>query len=263
MCFPGRSWLVTAEDMRGVEVLSDEQPFDLRREGGPEAEESYIRWNIAELDKCPALRGRTFDLIISWVTWIWVSDPLGALELVFDRFLAPDGILIIGGMQLLTHQNSGPCKDQRWLFSLRDMLVEQVGHQIETFADASLSVLTWWVQRKPLQPETTHLLGLGRFMGYDLDHPFEEDSQKAIYEIAANGALLGPLAATYDGGTGGAYPLPPAPAEGARPIPSARLRKNDAALDDASRRKMPADLDEYRRLEDSDLSTLLARWIAT
>ena len=55
--------------MRGLKTLEG-----LRHEGGyervdlrsyPEAAETYVVWNIEDLGACPALQGRTFDLVVS------------------------------------------------------------------------------------------------------------------------------------------------------------------------------------------------------
>ena len=73
---------VSAEDMRGQEKAERDAPRapDLRET--PEAAGSYVVWNIEDLGSCPALQGRQFDLVVSWVTFCWLTDPFGALEYV-------------------------------------------------------------------------------------------------------------------------------------------------------------------------------------
>ena len=113
---------VTAEDMRGVKTRPDKEPFDLREAaGGAASDASYIVWNAERLDECPALRGRSFDLIVSWMTFCWLADPLGTLELTFDEFLAPHGLLVAGGIQMLTEQ-AEVVEDLQFLSALRERL---------------------------------------------------------------------------------------------------------------------------------------------
>ncbi|CAE7702343.1 unnamed protein product [Symbiodinium sp. CCMP2456] len=154
----GLSWEnivgVTAEDSRGVEVLTGTEPFDLRSAAGADSEASYVVWNIDDLVSCPCLRGRTFDLIVSWVTWIWLADPVGTLEMIYENFLRSGGVMMLGGVQLLT-PGPDPMEDQRWLFALSDFLIEE-GHQIKCFADASSGAYTWWIQRKRQRPHGMH-----------------------------------------------------------------------------------------------------------
>ena len=139
---------VTAEDMRGVKTRPDKEPFDLRKcpAAGEVAAASYIVWNAESLDECPALQGRKFDLVVSWMTFCWLSDPLGTLELVHDSFLVPNGLLVAGQVQMLTQQ-AEVIEDQRFLSSLRDKLRSE-GRKVDIFSDAGQCWHSWVFLRK-------------------------------------------------------------------------------------------------------------------
>merc|ERR1719498_2265309 len=102
--------------MRGAPELDGlKEPLDLRRY--PDSEGSYLVWNIEDLAACPQLQGRTFDLVVSWVTFCWLTDPMGALELVHDRFLADGGLLVCGSLQMQV-VGVASIDDQRYLSAL-------------------------------------------------------------------------------------------------------------------------------------------------
>eukprot|EP00439_Symbiodinium_sp_Y106_P070340 s1130_g12.t1 len=251
----GLSWEnivgVTAEDSRGVEVLTGTEPFDLRSAGGAESEASYIVWNIDDLVSCPCLQGRTFDLIVSWVTWIWLADPIGTLEMIYEHFLRSGGVMMLGGVQLLT-PGPDPMEDQRWLFALSDFLIEE-GHQIKCFADASSGVYTWWIQRK--RPSR---LALSRLVSYCEDTSVHEPSHKALYDINAD--VLGALACRY-AGAGGDYPLPPPAIAASAEIPSTRIYDNLELLSDAERIRNAPTLKIHVPRSELDLKSCIQAWV--
>lgn len=165
---------VSAEDMRGQKELEGlKEPLDLRE--WPEASGSYIVWNIEDLDRCPDLRGRTFDLIVSWVTFCWLTDPIGDLELVHDVFLAPGGLLVCGGLQL---QVAGvpPIEDRVYLTDLQRRLRAE-GHLVDVLQDSMNAVYCWWFHRKPRAEVSLRLWPLVRH-GALADGCF-----KAAYEV--------------------------------------------------------------------------------
>ena len=166
---------VTAEDMRGVQSLKGVEPFDLRQvaaeadaaqqgSGGTcatGAEAAYIVWNAEQLDECPAMQGRQFDLIVSWMTFCWLSDPLGSLELLFDRFLAPKGLLVAGAIQMLprTTQSEGAVEDLRYFSTMRERLRDQ-GRRVDIFGDAGTPWYAWWLLQKNAPGESLGLYPL-------------------------------------------------------------------------------------------------------
>lgn len=230
---------VTAEDMRGVEVLDGVPPFDLRARSGGEADNSYILWNIEELPSCPALKGRRFDVIVSWITWCWLTDGMGALEMIHDRFLAPGGVLLLGSMQLLT--GGDPTEDSKLLVSLANRLATVDGLGVDAFVDGTTGVYSWWVQRKVADPQDRGLQ-LGRFIRYHGDDPVHQDSKKAIYKV--NRAALDFFAEAYE----------------RSPVPSTRVRVNDDALDAQARQAKLEKLAEYRPIAQFDIGTKLQAW---
>lgn len=152
---------VSAEDMRGleevVEVKNSKEPANLREI--PEAADSYVVWDIEQLGDCPALAGRKFDVIVSWVTRCWLTDPFGVIELVHDHFLELGGLLVLGSLQL-TLTEVAAIDDQVYLAALRDALRKD-GHAIDVLRDPVSCVLSWWFQRKiseqlNLYPLITH-----------------------------------------------------------------------------------------------------------
>jgi SAM-dependent methyltransferase len=46
----------------------------------------------------PLEKGRKFDLIVSFVTFIWLTDPIGTFEMVYNEFLNPGGLFLIGDL---------------------------------------------------------------------------------------------------------------------------------------------------------------------
>ncbi|CAE6965675.1 unnamed protein product [Symbiodinium natans] len=249
----GLSWEnivgVTAEDSRGLEVLAGTEPFDLRSAGGADSDASYIIWNIDDLTSCPALQGRTFDLIISWVTWIWLADPVGTLEMIYEHFLNSGGVMMLGGMQLLT-LGPDPLEDQRWLFALSDFLREE-GHQIKCFADASTGAYTWWIQRKRSR------LALSRLVSYCESTSVHEPSHKALYDVNAD--ILGGLACGY-AGAGGMYPLPPPAACDAIEVPSTRICDNRDRLSDAELARHASNLKIHVSRMELDIRSCIQAW---
>merc|ERR1712183_209212 len=114
---------VSAEDMRGMpevlEVKDCKEPANLREV--PEAAGSYVVWDIEDLQACPALKDREFDVVISWITFCWLTDPFSAIEVVHDHFLAEGGILAISSLQLVL-KDVAAIDDQEYLSALRDRL---------------------------------------------------------------------------------------------------------------------------------------------
>ena len=53
---------------------------------------------------------------MSWVTFCWLTDPVGALESVHDRFLAGGGLLFCGSLQMMV-VGVASVDDQRYLLS--------------------------------------------------------------------------------------------------------------------------------------------------
>lgn len=251
----GLSWEnivgVTAEDSRGVEVLAGTEPFDLRNAAGADSEASYVVWNIDDLVSCPCLRGRTFDLIVSWVTWIWLADPVGTLEMIYENFLRSGGVMMLGGVQLLT-PGPDPMEDQRWLFALSDFLIKE-GHQIKCFADASSGAYTWWIQRK-----RSCRLALSRLVSYCEDTSVHEPSHKALYDINAD--VLGSLACRY-AGAGGDYPLPPRAIAASAEIPSTRIYDNLEFLSDAERARNAPTLKIHVPRSELDVKSCIQAWM--
>ena len=50
------------------------------------------------------------------MTFCWLTDPLGALESVHDRFLADGGLLFCGSLQMMG-VGVASVEDQRYLLS--------------------------------------------------------------------------------------------------------------------------------------------------
>merc|ERR1711924_256911 len=145
-----------------------------------DSDDSYVVWNIDDLMDCPVLRGRKFDVVVSWITWCWLTDPIGDLEMVHNQFLAPGGVLMIGSMQLFTDasdvMDEGPL-----LHGLKDVLVGADGQDIFMVADASSGLYNWWLQRKKLKADRG--LCLGRLLAYHPTEPVHKDSLKATYMV--------------------------------------------------------------------------------
>eukprot|EP01047_Picozoa_sp_COSAG01_P087118 COSAG01_NODE_19912_length_982_cov_1.559456_1_plen_158_part_00 len=134
------------------------------------------------------------------MTFCWLSDPLGTLELAHDSFLAPGGLLVVGGVQMLTRQ-AEVIEDQRFLSSLRDRLRAE-GRRVDVFADAGQPWHSWVLLRKgggdgdghggdctsgdggdatgAPQQQDVHELALGRWLSYD---EREEGGNKCTYAI--------------------------------------------------------------------------------
>merc|ERR1740121_3329317 len=134
--------------MRGMPEVLDvkdcKDSADLREV--QEAAASYVVWNIEDLQACPSLEGRQFDIIISWITFCWLTDPFGVLEAVHDHFLADQGLLVLGSLQMLV-KDVPSIEDQLFLAALRDRLLAE-GHRVDVFRDPVNGVYSWWLQRK-------------------------------------------------------------------------------------------------------------------
>ena len=87
---------VTAEDMQGVCTLEGVPVFALPVEG----KAAHLLANIETLHTEPKMQGRQFDVICSWVTFCWLSDPIGSMEMVYNRFLKPGGIMVLANMSM-------------------------------------------------------------------------------------------------------------------------------------------------------------------
>merc|ERR1711924_65893 len=134
------------------------------------------------------------------VTFCWLTDPMGSLELVFERLLRPGGVLVLGGLQLFT--DGDDCfDDQKWLSGLADFLVAD-GHQVEVFADSQNGLYSWLMIRR----NDKHL-NLTRCITFAEKESIHADSLKAIYAI--HQPVLESYAKPYFSGT---------------PVPSTRLR---------------------------------------
>eukprot|EP00929_Paragymnodinium_shiwhaense_P040141 TRINITY_DN20982_c0_g1_i4.p1 TRINITY_DN20982_c0_g1~~TRINITY_DN20982_c0_g1_i4.p1 ORF type:complete len:374 (+),score=78.81 TRINITY_DN20982_c0_g1_i4:53-1174(+) len=241
---------VTAEDMRQVEVLDGRVPFDYKGKCGSEAENSYIVYNIDDLDNCDALKGKCFDVIVSWITWCWVGDPLGDLEMIYERFLAPGGIMLIGSMEFLTDAPDTDT-DMRNLYAMVDVLQGQ-GHDIYTCQDAANGVYTWWLQRKPSCQRPMHF---GEFVDYHPTEPVSESQSKAMYQ--PNDDVLLAIAQQFND-----KPWPPQ-----KRIPSTRVCVGaDEALaalgnDEAAKEKLNKRLRYYMTLPELDFSGTVTKWM--
>jgi hypothetical protein len=136
---------VTAEDMRGKKLtkgkeLSSDDYYD------PEcAEESYVVANAEDFgwlrrvvrgsggnthtntttnntttntvntnpNPIPVLReSEKFHIIVSFVTFCWLSDPMGTLCHLYNEVLAPGGFMIVGGINLLLWMKKYDAKGQ-------------------------------------------------------------------------------------------------------------------------------------------------------
>lgn len=62
-------------------------------------DEQYIVGNIENLDQIPSLKGRAFDFIVSSLTFMHFSDPIGALCQTYE-FLKPNGLFLTNGFQM-------------------------------------------------------------------------------------------------------------------------------------------------------------------
>ena len=51
--------------------------IDIRKD--PKSDDSYFIANIETLHLHPKLKSRNYDVIISFVTFIWLTDPIGSL----------------------------------------------------------------------------------------------------------------------------------------------------------------------------------------
>lgn len=103
------------------------------------------------------------------------TQPAALGQMIYENFLRSGGVMMLGGVQLLTPgpdpmedqrrlrdfsafvlcRGPGKCLRHRWLFALSDFLIKE-GHQIKCFADASSGAYTWWIQRKRQGPHGMH-----------------------------------------------------------------------------------------------------------
>eukprot|EP00392_Amoebophrya_sp_AT5.2_P014306 g14454.t1 len=167
---------VSAEDMRGQRNLDSQQDesgdfFDLHcppssyfvgniddarfpekllahRSGGAGAGAGGPRGGPRRED-----HGR-FDLIVSFVTFCWLTDPIGSLLRVFSRLVKPGGLLLVGGVQLLTKE-LGVEEEQGWLFAfagwLRERYADEI-EQLELVRDSQAGAYVYWAMKKRAGP---------------------------------------------------------------------------------------------------------------
>ena len=88
---------VTAEDMQGVCTLEGVPVFSLPEEGKIA---HLAEVNIETMHLEPRMKGRQFDVICSWVTFCWLSDPIGSMEMIYNKFLKPGGTMVLANMSM-------------------------------------------------------------------------------------------------------------------------------------------------------------------
>ena len=83
------------------------------------------------------MKGKKFDVIISWVTFCWLTDPIGSLEMIYNEFLAPGGIMLINAVRLDCDPDPEVCMER--LQSLASVQREK-GHIVECILDHTIGV---------------------------------------------------------------------------------------------------------------------------
>lgn len=200
------------------------------------------------------------------------TQPAALGQMIYENFLRSGGVMMLGGVQLLTPgpdpmedqrrlrdfsafvlcRGPGKCLRHRWLFALSDFLIKE-GHQIKCFADASSGAYTWWIQRK-----RSCRLALSRLVSYCEDTSVHEPSHKALYDINAD--VLGSLACRY-AGAGGDYPLPPRAIAASAEIPSTRIYDNLEFLSDAERARNAPTLKIHVPRSELDVKSCIQAWM--
>ena len=132
---------ITAEDLR-----SDQQEKQI-------PDESYAVMNI---EKPPEgfLRRHCgqWDLVISDMTFIWLSDPMLALKHA-HTMLSKDGMMILGAVPFnLWPATLGPEEEQKKLSAVVKELQSQ-GHKIAIAKDSAMPCLSWIVLKKKLEED--------------------------------------------------------------------------------------------------------------
>ncbi|CAK9046066.1 unnamed protein product [Durusdinium trenchii] len=181
---------ISAEDMRNQKLLEDELPFD---PGCPVS--SYWVGNVEQLvrseEGLQMLQGGKFDLIVSWVTFCWLADPVGTLAALYNSWLELGGCMLISSLPfLLDSKQEIPEKDdagveyvpseqqeQLWFISWVEYLRQEHGMQIQVMRDGFNGVYFWWLQYKPnavplvLEPALNYgdLLGNSTCYGINVD----------------------------------------------------------------------------------------------
>ncbi|CAJ1333825.1 unnamed protein product, partial [Effrenium voratum] len=154
---------ITAEDMRNKDV-SAEAPFD---PGCPDS--SYWVRNVEELvqsRESKLVEAERFDLIVSWVTFCWLADPIATLVGLYNSWLKQGGCMLVGSLPFWVSawseeipadltSNRGieqlPSEEleQLWLLAWIRYLRDAHGMQIEVIRDGFNGVYFWWLQHKP------------------------------------------------------------------------------------------------------------------
>ena len=93
---------VTAEDMQNVETIEGLPVFALPKEGLI-AHLAEVNIETMHLEK--KLKDRQFDIIVSWVTMCWLSEQIGSMEMIYNVFLKPGGIMCFANMSLFSSDN--------------------------------------------------------------------------------------------------------------------------------------------------------------
>ena len=89
-----------------------------------------------------------FDLIVSFVTFIWLTDPIGTFEMVYNEFLNPGGLFVIGDLAYgQTHDDVEA--ENKVIFALKEYLVQRFGHRIISFVNCSTGSTCVWIIYKP------------------------------------------------------------------------------------------------------------------
>lgn len=180
---------ITAEDMRGKKVLHDAETFDPRC-----PDESYLVANIEDLP-ASVTSGSKFDLIISWVTFIWLTDSIGTMCRMYKELLSPGGTMVIGGIQLVVDRfvdgeddadgssNANDTDDhQIWLFAWALYLRKVHGFNIRFLVDAWSGAYAWcFIQKAVVDgPGNPQLLTLEPALAYGV---VDEGSSKVSYKV--------------------------------------------------------------------------------
>ncbi|CAD7963436.1 unnamed protein product [Amoebophrya sp. A120] len=245
-------------------------------------ESSYFVGNIED-QNLPAKLGknRRFDVIVSFVTFCWLTDPLRAVVLCCNELLKPNGIFLAGGIQLLTDAEEAKNTDgttltttttmsaeeeQKWLFALAKYWQEEQSAgqvRIELVVDASTGAYVYWLmQRKahdhdhtpartsstsPTQAVTTtdakrKLLSLSPALEYG---QIDTESSKVCYKV--NETLLRPYLPACDG---------------ASQLPSTRVRRKGVEgkiSDSVKREKLLSEFAET--VEENQFRTALTQMV--
>eukprot|EP00933_Yihiella_yeosuensis_P073645 TRINITY_DN8235_c0_g1_i1.p1 TRINITY_DN8235_c0_g1~~TRINITY_DN8235_c0_g1_i1.p1 ORF type:complete len:355 (-),score=82.37 TRINITY_DN8235_c0_g1_i1:52-1116(-) len=108
--------------------------------------------------------GSQHSLIVSFMTWHHLVDPLGSLALFYDEFLAPGGVMAIAGVPLgHLSGESGNLEDDLQMLAFLQRYLDAQGHDVQIivhhYSTGSIGrqLECLWLQRKPIHREDPSL----------------------------------------------------------------------------------------------------------